>query len=428
MLLYYTEQDNILQTLFTLIKCDGFRHIWERIDMIKKKLLKITLITTVIATILVSSGCGKKTADNDETTVQAVTVSAETSSNAAKELTKTGLVTFEYTDPDGNTYTLEGKAVASETGEAVIEVTDAEGNKVTFTGNAKTVDGKLSVSDIAVKDAGTLVKADGNKIEVTTGAIVADASESTEGESNSDIAASDDIKQEVETAKKEESVIEEAKEAVTKAEEIADNTTDNNGGNSDDTIIADNVSNESSDNNQGNIGSSDNNDNAGNTDSNTGSSDNNNSDNNETPVSPTPDETEDKKDETPAPTPADPEPAPAPVDPTPAPEEEKPTEAPTEKATHMETKYIYYHNFDGSIYATDSITYLAYEDGTPVNETLYDENRSPHNPDYDDSEIFMICWMINTGGPVIANNEQMFFKYLNIADYPGNIDMYPGYL
>ena len=186
--------------------------------MIKKKLLKITLITTVIVTILVSSGCGKKTANNDETTVQAVTVSAETSSNAAKELTKTGLVTFEYTDPDGNTYTLKGKAVANETGEAVIEVTDAEGNKVTFTGNAKTVDGKLSVSDIAVKDAGTLVKADGSKIEVTTGAIVADASESTEGGSNSDIAASDDIKQEVETAKKEESVIEAAREEVTKSE------------------------------------------------------------------------------------------------------------------------------------------------------------------------------------------------------------------
>ena len=326
--------------------------------MIKKKLLKITLITTVIVTILVSSGCGKKTASNDETTVQAVTVSAETSSNAAKELTKTGLVTFEYTDPDGNIYTLEGKAVASETGEAVIEVTDAEGNKVTFTGNAKTVDGKLSVSDIAVKDAGTLVKADGNKIEVTTGAIVADASESTEGESNSDIAASDDIKQEVETAKKEESVIEAAREEVTKAESnVAAN----------DNVIP------------------------------------------EEPKNDTPVTSEEPKQDTPV-TPSEPEP-------------EKPA------ATHMETKYIYYHNMDGSLYYTDSVTYLAYEDGTPVNETLYYTSSEPEDfPDYDVTDKLMICWMINTNGPVIANNEQMFFKSLNIADYQGDINMYPGYL
>ena len=341
MLLYYTEQDNILQTLFTLIKCDGFRHIWERIDMIKKKLLKITLITTVIVTILVSSGCGKKTANNDETTVQAVTVSAETSSNAAKELTKTGLVTFEYTDPDGSTYTLEGKAVASETGEAVIDVTDAEGNKVTFTGKAKTVDGKLSVSDIAVKDAGTLVKADGSKIEVTTGAIVADASESTEGESNSDIAASDDIKQEVETAKKEESVIEAAREEVTKAESnVAAN----------DNVIPEEPKNDTP-----------------------VTPEEPKQDAQVTPAEPdvTPDEpkqdTSDKPaepDTTPAEPkqdtsnmPAEPDVTPAepkqdtPVTPSePEPEPEKPA------ATHMATKYIYYHNFDGSLYYTDSVT------------------------------------------------------------------------
>ena len=414
MLLYYTEQDNILQTLFTLIKCDGFRHIWERIDMIKKKLLKITLITTVIVTILVSSGCGKKTANNDETTVQAVTVSAETSSNAAKELTKTGLVTFEYTDPDGSTYTLEGKAVANETGEAVIEVTDVEGNKVTFTGKAKTVDGKLSVSDIAVKDAGTLVKADGSKIEVTTGAIVADASESTEGESNSDIAASDDIKQEVETAKKEESVIEAAREEVTKSESnVAAN----------DNVIPEEPKNDTP-----------------------VTPEEPKQDAQVTPAEPdvTPDEpkqdTSDmpaEPDTTPAEpkqdtsnTPAEPDVTPAepkqdtPVTPSePEPEPEKPA------ATHMATKYIYYHNFDGSLYYTDSVTYLAYEDGTPVNETLYYTSSEPEDfPDYDVTDKLMICWMINTNGPVIANNEQMFFKSLNIADYQGDINMYPGYL
>ena len=267
--------------------------------MTRKNLLKATLTTTA---------CGKKTASSntaDNTKPQA-TVSAETKSNAAKELTKTSLVTFDYTDEAGNTYTLEGKAVANESGAATIEVSDNSGNKVTFTGKAATADGKMTVSGITVKDAGTLIKPDGTEIKVTTGTIVADAAKSDET-TESDIAASEDAKQEVETSKKEEAVIEEVKEAVTKAEEIADNTTDNNGGNSDDTIIADNGSNESSD-NQGNDERSDNNDNAGNTDSNPSSSDNNNSDNNVTPASPTPDETEDKKDETPAPAPVEPTP------------------------------------------------------------------------------------------------------------------------
>ena len=417
MLLYYTEQDNILQTLFTLIKCDGFRHIWERIDMIKKKLLKITLITTVIATILVSSGCGKKTANNDETTVQAVTVSAETSSNAAKELTKTGLVTFEYTDPDGNIYTLEGKAVASETGEAVIEVTDAEGNKVTFTGNAKTVDGKLSVSDIAVKDAGTLVKADGNKIEVTTGAIVADASESTEGGSNSDIAASDDIKQEVETAKKEESVIEAAREEVTKSESnVAAN----------DNVIPEEPKNDTP-----------------------VTSEEPKQDAQVTPAEPdvTPDEPKQDTSDTPAEpdtTPAEPKQdtsnMPAEPDVTPAepkqdtpvtpsePEPEKPA------ATHMETKYIYFHDMNGGIHFKDSVTYLAYEDGTPVEETIYTEENAYNDgvntfPDSGDPDKFIFYWLL-TDKPSYVTEDLIpyIFSEINLADYSGDIHMYPGWI
>ena len=417
MLLYYTEQDNILQTLFTLIKCDGFRHIWERIDMIKKKLLKITLITTVIATILVSSGCGKKTANNDETTVQAVTVSAETSSNAAKELTKTGLVTFEYTDPDGNIYTLEGKAVASETGEAVIEVTDAEGNKVTFTGNAKTVDGKLSVSDIAVKDAGTLVKADGNKIEVTTGAIVADASESTEGGSNSDIAASDDIKQEVETAKKEESVIEAAREEVTKSESnVAAN----------DNVIPEEPKNDTP-----------------------VTSEEPKQDAQVTPAEPdvTPDEPKQDTSDTsaePDTTPAEPKQdtsnMPAEPDVTPAepkqdtpvtpsePEPEKPA------ATHMETKYIYFHDMNGGIHFKDSVTYLAYEDGTPVEETIYTEENAYNDgvntfPDSGDPDKFIFYWLL-TDKPSYVTEDLIpyIFSEINLADYSGDIHMYPGWI
>lgn len=272
--------------------------------MIRKNLLKATIITTVIATMFTATACGKKTASNTaDNTKPQVTVSAETKSVAAKELTKTSLVTFDYTDEAGDTYTLEGKAVANESGDAVIEVTDANGNKVTFTGKAKTVDGKLSVSDIAVKDAGTLVKADGTEIKVSTGSTVADANESNEGESNSDIAASDDVKNEVETAKKEESVIEAAREEVTKAEESVKADDENNNDKNNDTIIADNENTENN-----NTGDSENTgDNSGNTD------DNNTSDSNNTP-SPEPT------------TPADPEPTPAPVAPTPAPEEEKPTE------------------------------------------------------------------------------------------------------
>ena len=384
--------------------------------MIKKKLLKITLITTVIVTILVSSGCGKKTANNDETTVQAVTVSAETSSNAAKELTKTGLVTFEYTDPDGSTYTLEGKAVANETGEAVIEVTDVEGNKVTFTGKAKTVDGKLSVSDIAVKDAGTLVKADGSKIEVTTGAIVAEATEST-GESNSDIAASDDIKQEVETAKKEESVIEAAREEVTKSESnVAAN----------DNVILEEPKND-------------------------------------TPVTPEepkqdaqvtpaePDVTPDEPKQDTSDTPAEPDTTPAepkqdtsntPAEPDVTPAEPKqdtpvtPSEPEPEKpaATHMATKYIYYHNFDGSLYYTDSVTYLAYEDGTPVEETIYTEENAYNDgvntfPDSGDPDKFIFYWLL-TDKPSYVTEDLIpyIFSEINLADYSGDIHMYPGWI
>ena len=174
--------------------------------MIKRNLLKATLLTTVIATLLTTSACGKKTANN--TTTDSTTAITTEAKSVAVNDTKTGLVTFDYTDADGNTYTLEGKAVADEKGDATIEVTDANGNKVTFTGKSTTTDGKLSVSDIAVKNEGTLVKADGSEIKVTAGTTVAEATEST-GENTSDIAASDDVKNEIKTAKKEETAVKE---------------------------------------------------------------------------------------------------------------------------------------------------------------------------------------------------------------------------
>ena len=193
----------------------------------RKKELFTTLLVLTMAMSIVGCGSKKKATDNEVTTVQ--TVSEETQSIASKELTKTGIVSFDYTDEEGNIYRLEGKAVASENGEAVIEVTDAEGNKAVFTGKATTKDGKLSVNDIAVKDAGTLVKPDGSKIEITTDATVADAGE-TDGESNSDIAVSEEIKKEVEAAKREETEIADARDEVKKVEET--NAANNNGSNS----------------------------------------------------------------------------------------------------------------------------------------------------------------------------------------------------
>ena len=261
--------------------------------MIKKKLFKTSVILVALVTAFSFAGCGrKKTADVNSTDVTQATVSKETSSLAAKELTKTGIVSFDYTDADGNTVRLEGKAVANENGDATIEVTDADGNKAIFTGKAKTVDGKLTVSDIKVKEAGSLVKSDGTHLEVTEDAKIEDAKESDEN-TVSDIAASDEIKQEVSEAKEEEKKIEEAKEEVkqTEASNVANNTNNNSGN------------------------------------SNGGNSDNNNAE----PETPAPEPTPAPAEpETPAPAPAEPEtpapePAPEPT-PAPAPEPETPAE------------------------------------------------------------------------------------------------------
>ena len=291
--------------------------------MIKKKLFKTSVILVALVTAFSFAGCGrKKTADVNSTDVTQATVSKETSSLAAKELTKTGIVSFDYTDADGNTVRLEGKAVANENGDATIEVTDADGNKAIFTGKAKTVDGKLTVSDIKVKEAGSLVKSDGTHLEVTEDAKIEDAKESDEN-TVSDIAASDEIKQEVSEAKEEEKKIEEAKEEVkqTEASNVANNTNNNSGN------------------------------------SNGENSDNNNAGGNNTPApQPTPAPAEP---ETPAPAPAEPEtpapapePTPAPTEPetpAPAPEPEEPAEKPDSELTYDELveKYNPNHDPDG---------------------------------------------------------------------------------
>ena len=255
--------------------------------MIRKNLIKTATVFLAVTMILGAAGCGKKKTKNDvnSTAATQATVSAETSSLASKELTKTGLVTFDYTDADGNTVKLEGKAVAGEDGNATIEVTDANGNKAVFIGKAKTVDGKLTVSDIKVKEAATLVKGDGTEIKIAEDSNIEDANES-DGNTESDIVASDDMKQEVSEAQEEEKQIEEAREEVknTEAANVAENNgnggNENNGGNGNDSGNAgnnDNDNNGSSDNGNGDSGNNGSGNN-GNDSGNNGSSDNNNGD------------------------------------------------------------------------------------------------------------------------------------------------------
>ena len=262
--------------------------------MTKKHLFKTAAVLIALMTAFTFAGCGKKKTKNDvnSTAATQATVSAETSSLASKELTKTGLVTFDYTDADGNTVKLEGKAVAGEDGNATIEVTDANGNKAVFIGKAKTVDGKLTVSDIKVKEAATLVKNDGTQIEVTENAEIKDAEE-TDSNEKSDIAASEEVKNEVKEAQEEEKKIEEAREEIKNTE--ASNVANNNDGN------------------------------------------NKNNGNDEKPTEPAPAPTEPTPEPTePAPAPTEPtpeptEPAPAPTEPTPEPTE--PAPKPTEPET-----------------------------------------------------------------------------------------------
>ena len=134
--------------------------------MIKRNLFKTAVITMSVLTLsLGMTACGKKnnTVKNNDTTVTQENITAADKNNEKKS----SKVVFDYTDADGMTTKLEGNATVSDNGEAVIEVIDNNGNKAVFTGKATTVDGKLSVSDISVKDASTLVKTDGTEVKVS---------------------------------------------------------------------------------------------------------------------------------------------------------------------------------------------------------------------------------------------------------------------
>lgn len=145
----------------------------------RKNIFKTTVIAMAVLTVAFGmTACGKKnnTVKDNDTTVTQENVTTVDKNNTKKS----SKVVFDYTDADGVTTKLEGNATVSDNGEATIEVVDSNGNKAVFTGKASTDNGKLSVSDIKVKDASTLVKTDGTEVKVSEDAKIEDATESTE--------------------------------------------------------------------------------------------------------------------------------------------------------------------------------------------------------------------------------------------------------
>ena len=159
----------------------------------RKNIFKTTVIAMAVLTAAFGmTACGKKNntvKDNDTTVTQENVTTAD--KNNTKKSSK---VVFDYTDAEGNTSKLEGNATVGENGEAVIEVIDNNGNKAVFTGKASTDNGKLSVSDIRVKDASTLVKTDGTEVKVSEDAKIEDATESTET-TNADVVTKEEPKE-----------------------------------------------------------------------------------------------------------------------------------------------------------------------------------------------------------------------------------------
>lgn len=165
----------------------------ERILIMRRNnLLKAGVLTLVLTLAIGMTACGKKNntvKDNDTTVTQENVTTAD--KNNTKKSNK---VVFDYTDADGVTTKLEGNATVSDNGEATIEVVDSNGNKAVFTGKASTDNGKLSVSDIEVKDASTLVKTDGTEVKVSEDAKIEDATESTET-TKADVVAKEEPKE-----------------------------------------------------------------------------------------------------------------------------------------------------------------------------------------------------------------------------------------
>lgn len=159
----------------------------------RKNIFKTTVIAMAVLTAAFGmTACGKKnnTVKNNDTTVTQENVTTADKNNTKKS----SKVVFDYTDADGVTTKLEGNATVSDNGEATIEVIDNNGNKAVFTGKASTDNGKLSVGDIKVKDASTLVKTDGTEVKVSEDAKIEDATESTEA-TNADVVTKEEPKE-----------------------------------------------------------------------------------------------------------------------------------------------------------------------------------------------------------------------------------------
>ena len=159
--------------------------------MRKRRLIRTTVIALAVLTAAFGmTACGKKNKVTENTTISTENGSVADKNNE-KKATK---VVFDYTDAEENTSKLEGNATVGENGEATIEVVDSNGNKAVFTGKASTDNGKLSVSDIKVKDASTLVKTDGTEVKVSEDAKIEDATESTET-TNADVVTKEEPKE-----------------------------------------------------------------------------------------------------------------------------------------------------------------------------------------------------------------------------------------
>lgn len=190
--------------------------------MIRKNLCKCLLAVTIAATFM-TVGCGKKAGNTQQDYALTETQSA------VNNKINTGIVTFEYTDEDGKTYSLDGKAVVNDEGIATIEVVDAYGNKVVFEGESFIDDDNvLKVKNIAVKNTGILLKEDGTEIKVNEESSVSEAKEKDSENDSSDIVASKEAKKEVELAKKEEQAKSEANEEIDKINDEKNGQTEDN--------------------------------------------------------------------------------------------------------------------------------------------------------------------------------------------------------
>ena len=171
-----------------------------------KKALAITALAIITATSIIA--CGKKNANTEASGTQATTISAEHESTTA-----TDIMAVTITDKNGNKHVVEGVGVTDESGKTTITVTDEKGNETVIVGEVETdAAGGKTVSNATVVAGSEITTSDGTVID-TTEATVEDVKDNNSGDIKTDVAVSEDKKQEVESKKEEAS-----KEAATQAQ------------------------------------------------------------------------------------------------------------------------------------------------------------------------------------------------------------------